>query len=49
VGAVRQQLARRGVACPAIVHAAYGRDACTVGAAALLVDEFLRTPPTVEV
>ena len=46
---VRQQLARRGVEPPAIVYAAHGPDACMLGAAALLVDEFLRMPPAVEV
>jgi hypothetical protein len=47
-GAVRQQLMRRGVAPPAIVYAEHGPEACMVGAAALLIDEFLRTPPTTE-
>lgn len=46
-GAVREQLARRGVAAPAIVHAAHGAEACMLGAAALLVDQFLRNPPAV--
>lgn len=47
-GAVRQQLMRRGVAPPAIVYAEHGPEACMFGAAALLLDEFLRTPPTAE-
>lgn len=47
-GAVHQMLARRRVAPPAIVYAAHGPEACTLGAAALLVDEFLRMPPLVE-
>jgi predicted NBD/HSP70 family sugar kinase len=47
-GAVRKQLARRGVEPPAIVYAAHGPEACMLGAAALLVDEFLRTPPTIQ-
>jgi len=46
--AVRQQLIRRGVAPPTIVYAEHGPEACMSGAAALLVDEFLRTPPTAE-
>lgn len=48
-GAVLQMLARRGVAPPAIARAVHGPEACLVGAAALLVDEFLRTPPIVGV
>lgn len=48
-GIIRQQLARRGVAPPAIVYAAHGSQACMLGAAAQLVDEFLRAPPAVEV
>jgi glucokinase len=48
-GAVREQLARRGVRPPAIVRSTLGPEACILGAAALLVDEFLRTPPTIEV
>jgi predicted NBD/HSP70 family sugar kinase len=47
-GNVREQLAQRGVAHPTIVHAAYGAEACMLGAAALVLDEFLRTPPVVE-
>lgn len=43
---VRKQLAQRGVAPPTIVHAAYGAEACMLGAAALVVDEFMRTPPS---
>lgn len=46
--AVRQQLARRGVAPPTIVYAAHGPEASMLGAAALLVAEFLRAPPIVE-
>ncbi len=45
--AVRRQLTRRGVAPPTIVHAGHGPEACRLGAAALLVDELLRTPPVV--
>ena len=48
-GDVRQQLARRGVVPPTIVHAVHGPEASLVGAAALLVDQFLRTPPAFEV
>jgi N-acetylglucosamine repressor len=43
---VRKHLSTRGVTPPAIRYAAYGPDACTLGAATLLVDEFLRNPPT---
>lgn len=46
--AVRQLLARRGVPAPDIVDAAHGSDACMIGAAALLVDMLLRTPPAVQ-
>ena len=46
--AVSQQMAQRGVAPPAIVHAAHGSEAFRLGAAALLVDELLQTPPGVE-
>ncbi len=46
--AVRQQLARRGVTPPDIVYAAHDPEAVMLGAAALLVDELLRTPPAVE-
>jgi len=46
--AVRRELARRGAHPPAIVHATLGPEAFVLGAAALLVDEFLRTPPAVE-
>lgn len=42
--AVREQLARRGVTPPQIVHAALDPDVVRLGAAALVVDEFLRTP-----
>jgi len=45
--AVSQQLARRGVSPPAIVRSTLGPEACILGAAALLVDEFLRTPPAI--
>jgi predicted NBD/HSP70 family sugar kinase len=46
--AVCQQLARRGVTPPKFVHAALDPEVVMLGAAALLVDEFLRTPPAVE-
>jgi glucokinase len=42
---VRQWLASRKVALPAIVYAAHGPEAPMLGAAALLTAEFLRTPP----
>lgn len=45
---VRQHLAQRGLRPPTIAYAAHGPEACMLGAAALLVDEFLRTPPTLE-
>ena len=45
-GQVRKQLVHRGVVPPTIVYAAHGPDAFMLGAAALLVDEFLRTPPS---
>ena len=44
-GNVRKQLAGRGMAPPAIVYAAYGAEACMLGAAALVLEDFLRTPP----
>lgn len=47
-GAVRRHLARRGAACPDIVQAAHGPDACMLGAAALVLDDFFRKPPTSE-
>jgi predicted NBD/HSP70 family sugar kinase len=47
-GAVRQQLVRRGVTPPQFVHAALDPEVVMLGAAALLVGEFLRTPPAVE-
>ncbi|MBN1658290.1 MAG: ROK family protein [Anaerolineae bacterium] len=47
--AVGEYLARRGVAPPAIVYATHMRDACTLGAAALIVDDFLRKPLREEV
>jgi hypothetical protein len=43
-GNVRQHLAQRGVPPPVIVHAAYGAEACVLGAAMLVLEEFLRTP-----
>jgi predicted NBD/HSP70 family sugar kinase len=43
--AVREQLARRGMPPPKFVHAALDPETVMLGAAALLVDEFLRTPP----
>jgi predicted NBD/HSP70 family sugar kinase len=45
---VRRQLMSRGVTPPDIRYAAYGPDACTLGAAALLLDRFLRNPPAYE-
>lgn len=42
-------LARRGVPSPEIVYAAHLLDACVLGAAALVVDNFLRNPPIDEV
>jgi predicted NBD/HSP70 family sugar kinase len=47
-GAVREQLARRGVTPPQFVHAALDPEVAMLGAAALLVDDFLRMPPAVE-
>jgi predicted NBD/HSP70 family sugar kinase len=44
-GAVREQLARRGITPPKIVHAALDPEVVMLGAAAQLVDEFFRTPP----
>lgn len=44
-GNVRAQLAHRGVAPPTIVDAAYGPEACVLGAAAVVVDDFMRRPP----
>jgi glucokinase len=41
-GAVLRMLARRGLAPPDITRSAHGPEACLVGAAALVVDEFLR-------
>jgi predicted NBD/HSP70 family sugar kinase len=46
--AVREQLARRGVTPPRIIHSALDPETVILGAAALLVDEFLRTPLAVE-
>jgi predicted NBD/HSP70 family sugar kinase len=43
---VCKYLTLRGVTPPAIRYAAYGPDACTLGAATLLLDEFLRKTPT---
>jgi predicted NBD/HSP70 family sugar kinase len=43
-GNVRQHLAQRGVPPPVIVYAAYGAEACVLGAAMLVLEEFLRTP-----
>jgi len=43
--AVLQHLERRGVASPRIVYATHLKDACSLGAAALIVDDFLRRPP----
>lgn len=44
-GAVREHLSHRGVACPHFAQAAHGPDACMLGAAALVLDEFFRKPP----
>jgi predicted NBD/HSP70 family sugar kinase len=44
--AVREQLAHRGITPPKIVHAALDPEVVMLGAAALLVGEFFRTPPT---
>jgi N-acetylglucosamine repressor len=44
--AVLEHLRRRRVAPPRIVYATHLQDACTLGAAALIVDAFLRKPPT---
>lgn len=46
---VLQRLAQRGVAPPTIVRAAHERDASALGAAALIVDDFLREPGTNEI
>lgn len=43
--AVCQQLARRGVTPPQFAHAVLEPEVVMLGAASLLVDEFLRTPP----
>lgn len=47
--AVREQLARRGTTPPKITHASLDPEVVMLGAAALLVDEFFRTPPIAEV
>ncbi|MCU0484888.1 MAG: ROK family transcriptional regulator [Anaerolineales bacterium] len=47
--AVRDQLARRGVKPPQFTHAALEPKVVMLGAASLLVDEFLRTPPVMNV
>jgi predicted NBD/HSP70 family sugar kinase len=44
-GAVREKLARRGVNPPQFTHAVLEPNVVMLGAASLLVDEFLRTPP----
>ncbi|MBN2146899.1 MAG: ROK family transcriptional regulator [Anaerolineales bacterium] len=41
---VREQLLRRGITPPKIIHAALDPEVVMLGAAALLVDDFLRTP-----
>jgi len=46
--AVRERLTRLGVKPPQFVHAALDPEVVMLGAAALLVDEFLRTPPAAE-
>jgi glucokinase len=47
--AVLRLLQRRGVRPPRIVYATHLQEACMLGAAALVVDGFLRKPPTGEV
>ncbi len=47
-GNVRSQLAHRGVAPPAIVDATFGPEACVLGAASLVIDDFMRMPPVIE-
>lgn len=47
--AVREQLARRGITPPKINHASLDPEVVMLGAAALLVDDFFRTPPVDEV
>jgi predicted NBD/HSP70 family sugar kinase len=44
-GAVREKLARRGMNPPQFTHAVLEPKVVMLGAASLLVDEFLRTPP----
>jgi len=48
-GAVRKKLASHGKTPPKIVHAALDPEVVMLGAAALLLSEFFRTPPTGEV
>ncbi|MFN8495048.1 MAG: ROK family transcriptional regulator [Caldilineaceae bacterium] len=48
VNGVSRQLASRGVTPPPIRLATCGATACMLGAATLLVDEFLRNPPSGE-
>jgi len=45
---VREQLVRQGVTPPRFVHAALDPQTVMLGAAALLVDEFLRSPQDAE-
>lgn len=47
-GAVRERLARNGAPPPGFVHAALDPKTVMLGAAALIVDEFLRNPMLVE-
>lgn len=46
--AVCEQLASRGVTPPKFAHASLEPDVVMLGAASLLVDEFLRMPPVIE-
>lgn len=47
--AVLRYLSQREIVPPRIVYATHLKDACTLGAAALIVDDFLRKPPTEEI
>ena len=46
--AVRRQMSARGLTPPAIRRATYEPDTNMLGAASLLVDAFLRTPPAAQ-
>lgn len=46
---VPQYLAERGVPCPTITYATHLHSAASLGAAALVVDDFLRYPPVNEI